>query len=210
MVVPRTGTAAPEELGGAERAADQIVDARAGHGADQLPEHLPLLQHEQRRQVTHAEALGERGAGVHVDDADLPPGVRVLGRVPQEVLDAELADAVALVQPSLHEGYGLPVAEALAGGVPVVASPVPAVTELGPAGVPTFDPRDVADMAARIDETVELVDAHRYWERVDRAAWLADQPTDADLARQVLGHLATIAGFEALAPAIPTPTAVPA
>ena len=134
-----------------------------------------------------ADRLPKGGTGLH-------PGVRVLGEVSQVMLDDALAGALALVQPSLAEGYGLPVAEALAAGVPVVSSPIPAVTEMGPAGVPVFDPRSVSSMTDAIDKTVQLVDQGRYWEQVDQEAWLRRQPTDVDLARQVLAGIVDVVG----------------
>jgi glycosyltransferase involved in cell wall biosynthesis len=104
-------------------------------------------------------------------------------------LEHLLARATALVQASLVEGYGLPVAEALLAGVPVASSPVPAVTEFGPRGVPTFDPRSEDGIRDAIDETVTLVDAGLYWEQVDRSSWVAALPTTRDLAGQVLSGL---------------------
>lgn len=119
----------------------------------------------------------------------VPAGVRVLGPLDPAALEDAMAGATALVQASLVEGYGLPVAEALMAEVPVTSSPVPAATEFGPAGLPLFDPRSVTSIAEAIDETVDLVDAGRYWAHVDRPAWVAAQPTTRDLARQVLDGL---------------------
>jgi glycosyltransferase involved in cell wall biosynthesis len=53
------------------------------------------------------------------------PGIRLLGRVSDAELDALYTSAVALVMPSLLEGYGLPVREALARGTPAVVSDLP-------------------------------------------------------------------------------------
>jgi glycosyltransferase involved in cell wall biosynthesis len=62
------------------------------------------------------------------------PGVRVVGRVSDSDLDALYVGAVALVMPSLLEGYGLPVREALARGTPAVVSDLPVYgPELSPA-----------------------------------------------------------------------------
>jgi glycosyltransferase involved in cell wall biosynthesis len=52
-------------------------------------------------------------------------GVTVLGRVSDAELDALYRGALALVMPSLLEGYGLPVAEALARGTPAIISDLP-------------------------------------------------------------------------------------
>jgi alpha-1,3-rhamnosyl/mannosyltransferase len=65
-----------------------------------------------------------------------PLGVRRIGRLPE----AELADlfrgALALVYPSLYEGFGLPVAEALAAGVPAIVARDTSPAEVaGEAGV---------------------------------------------------------------------------
>jgi glycosyltransferase involved in cell wall biosynthesis len=61
-----------------------------------------------------------------------------------------LARSRALLFPSRAEGFGLPVAEALAIGVPVIASDLPALREIG-GGIPTLiDPLDSAAWAQRI------------------------------------------------------------
>jgi glycosyltransferase involved in cell wall biosynthesis len=126
-----------------------------------------------------------RALGVTV----VPAGLKVLGRLDPAGVEAALAGATALVQASLSEGYGLPVAEALLAEVPVVTSPVPAVTEFGPAGVPTFDPSSVPELRDAVDEAVALVDAGAYWGKVDRASWAAGLPTVRDLATQVVAGL---------------------
>jgi glycosyltransferase involved in cell wall biosynthesis len=62
------------------------------------------------------------------------PGVHLLGQVADDELDALYRGALALVVPSLLEGYGLPLREALARGVPAVVSDLPSFgAELSPA-----------------------------------------------------------------------------
>jgi glycosyltransferase involved in cell wall biosynthesis len=50
------------------------------------------------------------------------PGVRLVGRIPEEAMPGLYAAASAVVVPSLVEGFGLPALEGMAAGVPVVAS----------------------------------------------------------------------------------------
>lgn len=71
-----------------------------------------------------------------IEELGLSKTVRRLGRVPAEQLDALFRDAVALVYPSTYEGFGLPLAEAMAMGCPVIASDRTALPEVvGDAGI---------------------------------------------------------------------------
>lgn len=64
--------------------------------------------------------------------AGLVPGrIVVLGRLGDDDLAAVLSSATALVVPSRAEGFGLPVLEGMAAGVPVVTSDDPALREVG-------------------------------------------------------------------------------
>lgn len=57
-------------------------------------------------------------------------------------LRALIAGAVAVLSPSFSEGFGLPVAEAIAGGVPVIASDIPVFREIGGPDVAYAHPLD--------------------------------------------------------------------
>lgn len=92
-------------------------------------------------------------------DLDLGASVRLLGTVPNEELPVLYSGSIALVYPSLYEGFGLPPLEAMACGAPVVASNAPCLPEIiGDAGL-LVDPRDdraLADAMLRVMEDPAL------------------------------------------------------
>jgi glycosyltransferase involved in cell wall biosynthesis len=78
----------------------------------------------------------------------LPEGVENLGLVPAEHLASLYRRAACLAFPSLYEGFGLPVLEAMACGCPVAASNAGAIPEVAGDAAVLFDPTDVEEMAA--------------------------------------------------------------
>ena len=85
----------------------------------------------------------------------LPPGVRdrvvVTGYVSEEEKVALFGGAEALVYPSLYEGFGLPVIEAMACGTPVLTSNVSALPETAGDAALLVDPHSVEGIAAGIE-----------------------------------------------------------
>jgi len=80
-----------------------------------------------------------------------PAGVRYLGYVPEDELPGLTAGATALVYPSLYEGFGFPVAQAMAAGVPVITSNNSCLPEIAGGGALLVDPRSSAEIGAAIE-----------------------------------------------------------
>ena len=68
--------------------------------------------------------------------------IRLAGFVPDDELEALLRNAAAFVFVSLHEGFGLPILDAMSAGVPVVTSSVSAMPEVAGGAAVLVDPRD--------------------------------------------------------------------
>jgi glycosyltransferase involved in cell wall biosynthesis len=79
----------------------------------------------------------------------------VLGYVTDEEVHALVSGASCLLFPSLFEGFGIPVAEALAVGVPVACSNVCSLPEVGGDVALYFDPEDVESVAHTVEEIWE-------------------------------------------------------
>ena len=75
------------------------------------------------------------------------PGVRYLGHVDDATLSALYQSASVLAFPSLYEGFGLPLLEAMAHGVPAVVGNAGALPELAAGAAILVDPDDVASIA---------------------------------------------------------------
>jgi glycosyltransferase involved in cell wall biosynthesis len=134
--------------------------------------------------------VGQAGWG-GVDPADLayrrglgPDSIRVLGKVTDADLGVVLREATLLVAPSRAEGFGLPVAEAMAVGTPVVCSDAPALVEVAGGAAIVFPRED----ASRLADAIRRLSADEHerqrlkraglarsatfdWDEVGRRAW---------------------------------------
>ena len=80
--------------------------------------------------------------------------VELPGFVDDSTLDALLRGADALIVPSLYEGFGLVVLEAMVRGCPVLLARAGALPEVGADAAAYFDPLDVDDLAAAVARVV--------------------------------------------------------
>ena len=118
---------------------------RLGAAMARLADPLPLV------------VAGPDGWGAATDGLDAAD-VRFLGFVPAAELPALYAAATVFAYPSESEGFGLPVAEAMAQGTPVVTSAGTSTEEVAGGAAVLVDPFDTDAIAAGIDEAQRRAD----------------------------------------------------
>lgn len=82
------------------------------------------------------------------------PGMITVPYLDQADLPSVVAGALALVMPSVYEGFGLPILEAMACGTPVVISDSPAMVEVAGGRAAVFPVGDAESLADRISEVL--------------------------------------------------------
>jgi len=129
--------------------------------------------------------------GDTLDRIQAEPGVRYLGHVDDATLGALYDAASVLAFPSLYEGFGLPLLEAMTRGLPAVAGNVGAMPELADGAAVFVDPENVEEIAGGLRTLLDdsalrarLAAAGR-----DRAAGFTWQRA-AELTRKVLRAIA--------------------
>lgn len=120
-----------------------------------LLEALALIPSERRPMLVlagyatpHPHELELRGCAARLE---LEADTRFVGWVSDEVLESLYRNAACFVFPSLYEGFGLPVLEAMARGVPVACSGRGAIGEISDGAALTFDPEQPRQISASIE-----------------------------------------------------------
>lgn len=149
--------------------------ARLVQAVARLPQPLPLV-------VAGAPGWGRAGVGP-VENTLHGVDVRFLGFVPEADLAALYDGALAFCYPSVKEGYGLPVLEAMAHGTPVVTSRGTSTEEVANGAAVLVDPLDVDDIAAGLGEALDrredltslgrVVALHATWARTAELTFAA-------------------------------------
>jgi alpha-1,3-rhamnosyl/mannosyltransferase len=170
-VIPNA-VGAPFAPGGAAAQGDYVLAV----GTLEPRKNIAAAQEAARLAGVELRVVGARGwGGVEADGW--------LGRVSDDELAALYRGARCLVYPSLYEGFGIPVLEAMACGTPVVTSAGGATEEVAGGAAVLVDPLDPVSIAAGIDEAFSRRDelvarglerARMFtWERVAAETWRA-------------------------------------
>jgi glycosyltransferase involved in cell wall biosynthesis len=146
---------------------------------DQVALALPL-------QIAGGSGWGGENLASLVAGLGLSQHVRLLGRVEDAALPALYGGARALLMPSLYEGFGLPVVEALSAGVPVITSADSAMAEVAGAAGLYVDPRSEEDITRGLVTIATNRELHaslreRSIPEVSRYNWELSSATMADL-----------------------------
>jgi glycosyltransferase involved in cell wall biosynthesis len=128
-----------------------------------------------------------------LESSALPDGVTTLGPVTREQLRVLYQRAMALVFPSLYEGFGLPPLEAMAAGTPVIAMPISAVPEVGGDAVLYADGLSVPALARAMesiatDEGLRTELRDRGQKRVDAFRWEQTARATAQIYRSAVHY----------------------
>lgn len=105
--------------------------------------------------LTGADDLGDDTLATMIERFDIADRTRLLGWVTDEELDSLYAHAITLVFPSLMEGFGLPILEAMQVGCPVATSNISSMPEVAGEDAVYFDPTDIASISGAMSELAD-------------------------------------------------------
>ncbi len=117
---------------------------------DRLIRSMALVEEAVRPRLVITGGRGEDPLAAVVAETGMGEWVELRGWVEDDELRALRGRARALVFPTLAEGFGLPVLEAMAEGLPVLASDLPVLREVGGDAALWFDPFEEESIAAAI------------------------------------------------------------
>jgi glycosyltransferase involved in cell wall biosynthesis len=105
--------------------------------------------------LSGGDGYGSEAIHEFIRTESLTDRVKLLGFIDDAPLARLYQAASVFLFPSLEEGFGIPVLEAMAGGVPVVTSNVSSMPEVGGEAALYVDPHDPADIAQKVVKAAE-------------------------------------------------------
>jgi glycosyltransferase involved in cell wall biosynthesis len=153
---------------------------------------IPIVQRRLEREVRFRKVGGRFTAAQEklISSLGIANNIEHLGTLPEDELVRAYADSDVLLMPSLHEGFGLPVLEAMASAVPVVASNRGSLPEVvGDAGL-LVEPQDLeaisdAVVRALTDPILRADLVARGLERASQFTWERTARATLDVYRAV-------------------------
>jgi len=131
-----------------------------------------------------------------IDELGLAEDVVFLGWLPFEDIPVIYSAADLFVFPSLHEGFGIPVLEAMACGVPVVCSNIEPLDEVAGDAARLVDPRQASSIAEGMLDVLENNALHERLVKagMKRAASFSWEKTARDTLKAISAHIGKGAG----------------
>ncbi len=135
-------------LGAVDKRKNTAFLLEAYHGLpEEIKSRVPLVVAGVERPLAFAHLVGE--------------GVYLYGFLPAETLAALYQNALFFIYPSLYEGFGLPVLEAMMYGTPVLCSGTTAVGEIADGAALLFNPTNKEDLQKKMIMLIEGPDLRR-------------------------------------------------
>ncbi len=137
---------------------------------DLHPEFIPVLV------LVGQPGYGHEATTQAVAESPYKSDIRLLGWQPTDVIVPLLQSATAFVFPSITEGFGLPVLEAIASGAPVVASDIPVLHEVAGEAALFVDPHSSDDLVTAmhrllLDQDLRTALRQKGYERIKQFSW---------------------------------------
>jgi glycosyltransferase involved in cell wall biosynthesis len=143
---------------------------------------------------------------------NLPPNVRFAGYLEEYDKAALIAEAHGLIMPSLAEGFGVPIIEALAANTPVLCSDIPVFREVAGELADYFDPFSTDSICASVTRVLSRQEewrrkieaqraelAERFGHQTQARDFLALQEAGAEISAVAQGASAELSAFNGLA-----------
>jgi glycosyltransferase involved in cell wall biosynthesis len=118
--------------------------------------------------VVGARGWKDQDAIARLGAPDLKNRVAWLGYLADDSLAVLFARCEAYVCPSLSEGFGMPVLEAMRAGAPVLSSSSGALPEVGGSACRYFDPLDILSLSSLLTQTLETPAQRAEWSALGR------------------------------------------
>ena len=174
-VVHHGAEAAFFEMAGRRQSKDYILCVSTLHPHKNLKR--LLRAHSQSNSLPDLVVTGLKGFAAREIEQLAGGRVRITGWIPREELYQLFQGARAFVYPSTFEGFGIPVLEAMAAGIPIACSDIPPLREVAESTVVYFNPTDENDIRIAMEQVVtddSLAEAARQraaqftWEKAAR------------------------------------------